>query len=329
MAFGRHKAPSGPLRAATPCTLRFGWKPTSANAWSNFAGTSRGQRFPTSGSKSKPPIELKLKTPWRDGTTHLVMSPMEFMHRLAALVPRPRLHLIRFHDVLEPNAKLRAQVVPHGPEVEKRLTEAAPAEDAPATEREAEPGDKQFGDQSVPVPGDAPGLPGVLNGAACTAEPVQGRSHRLAWARLLWRVSDIEMQRFPNCGGGELKIIAALLERPLIEKIFTHWDWMRSRRPQAGRESRGRGGIKRADSGRLPVGTMPPASEAKGSRAASLGSAALRASTASYESAGGHFMVLRTGLGPGLRSGLGSDGVVKFPIATRSPVAPLTPAVSG
>ena len=30
----------------------------------------------------------------RDGTTHLVMSPLEFMQRLAALVPRPRLHLI-------------------------------------------------------------------------------------------------------------------------------------------------------------------------------------------------------------------------------------------
>jgi hypothetical protein len=29
---------------------------------------------------------LKLKTPWRDGTTHLVMSPLEFMQRLAALI---------------------------------------------------------------------------------------------------------------------------------------------------------------------------------------------------------------------------------------------------
>jgi len=28
-------------------------------------------------------VELKLKTPWRDGTTHLVMSPLEFMHRLS------------------------------------------------------------------------------------------------------------------------------------------------------------------------------------------------------------------------------------------------------
>ncbi len=40
-------------------------------------------------------VVLKLKSPWRDGTTHLVMSPLEFTQRLAALVPRPRLHLIR------------------------------------------------------------------------------------------------------------------------------------------------------------------------------------------------------------------------------------------
>jgi len=31
-------------------------------------------------------------------------------------VPRPRLHVVRFHGVLAPNAKLRALVVPHGPE---------------------------------------------------------------------------------------------------------------------------------------------------------------------------------------------------------------------
>jgi len=31
-------------------------------------------------------------------------------------VPRPRLHLIRFNGVLAPDAKLRALVVPHGPE---------------------------------------------------------------------------------------------------------------------------------------------------------------------------------------------------------------------
>ena len=40
------------------------------------------------------------------------MQPQEFMQRLAALVPRPRLHQIRFHGVLAPNATLRAAVIP-------------------------------------------------------------------------------------------------------------------------------------------------------------------------------------------------------------------------
>jgi hypothetical protein len=57
-------------------------------------------------------VVLQLKSPYRDGTTHIVMSPLEFMQRLAALVPPPRLHLIRFHGVLAPRATLRAAVVP-------------------------------------------------------------------------------------------------------------------------------------------------------------------------------------------------------------------------
>jgi hypothetical protein len=52
-------------------------------------------------------VVLPLKTPCQEGTTHIVMSPLELLQRLAALVPRPRLHLIRFHGVLAPNAKLR------------------------------------------------------------------------------------------------------------------------------------------------------------------------------------------------------------------------------
>ena len=61
-------------------------------------------------------VVLKLKTAYRDGTSHIVMSPLEFMQRLAALAPRPRLHLICFHGALAPNAKLRAAIVPIPPE---------------------------------------------------------------------------------------------------------------------------------------------------------------------------------------------------------------------
>jgi Putative transposase. len=58
---------------------------------------------------------LTLKTPYREGTTHRVMSSLAFMQRLAALVPRPRLPLIRFHSVLAPNARLRSEIIPSAP----------------------------------------------------------------------------------------------------------------------------------------------------------------------------------------------------------------------
>ena len=55
----------------------------------------------------------------------------------------------------------------------------------------------------------------------CEAGCTHHRPVRLSWAKLLKRVFDIDMGHCPNCGG-ELKIIAAILEQPVIEKILTH-----------------------------------------------------------------------------------------------------------
>ena len=60
-------------------------------------------------------VVVALKTPYDDGTSHVVLSPMEFMGRLAALVPKPRVNLTRFHGVFSPNSKLREFVVPTMP----------------------------------------------------------------------------------------------------------------------------------------------------------------------------------------------------------------------
>jgi hypothetical protein len=62
---------------------------------------------------------FKLKTPWSDGTTHLVFSPMELIEKLSALIPPPRQNLVRYHGVLAPNAKLRSKVVPQKPDEEE------------------------------------------------------------------------------------------------------------------------------------------------------------------------------------------------------------------
>ena len=53
-------------------------------------------------------VVLELTHPFRDGTTHMVFSPQDWLARLAALVPRPRAHLTRYHGVFAPNCRLRA-----------------------------------------------------------------------------------------------------------------------------------------------------------------------------------------------------------------------------
>ena len=57
-------------------------------------------------------LRYELKTPWRNGTTHVVFEPLDFIARLVALVPKPRVNLTRFHGVFAPNSKYRALVTP-------------------------------------------------------------------------------------------------------------------------------------------------------------------------------------------------------------------------
>jgi hypothetical protein len=49
----------------------------------------------------------------------------------------------------------------------------------------------------------------------------QGETPRMSWARLLKRVFDIDIEHCPNCGGA-LKIIAAIEDPPVIDKILSH-----------------------------------------------------------------------------------------------------------
>ena len=73
-------------------------------------------------------VAFDLKSVWSDGTYRIELSPQELLEKLAALVPPPRLNLVRYHGVLAPNAADRTQIVPgpqeqtceadHGPESE-------------------------------------------------------------------------------------------------------------------------------------------------------------------------------------------------------------------
>lgn len=135
--------------------------------------------------KSSGDIVLKLKSKYSDGTSHLLFSGLEFVDKLAALVPPPRIHLTRYFGCLAPHAKIRSQIVP------KNAPQKADAE----SRKETDPGDSE----AVPI-----------------------KKKRMGWAALLARVFAIDMEHCPECGSEDFKPIAAILEISAIKKILTH-----------------------------------------------------------------------------------------------------------
>ena len=117
------------------------------------------------------------------------MTGKELTKKLAVLVPPPRVHLVRFHGLFAPNAKLRAKVVPAGKKVPKRCADSATTTPSPEATRDHPP-------------------------------PSDGTS-RIDWAALLRRIFKIDVLACGRCGG-RMKVIAVIEEPPVIEKILGH-----------------------------------------------------------------------------------------------------------
>ncbi len=77
-------------------------------------------------------VRLDLKRPFGDGTYALEMDALSLLARLAASVPPPRLHLVRYSGVLAPASPWRPLVIPP-------LPEPAPTETPPAPQAHTKP----------------------------------------------------------------------------------------------------------------------------------------------------------------------------------------------
>jgi hypothetical protein len=80
-------------------------------------------------------VRYELKTPWRNGTTHIMFEPLDFISRLVALVPRPRVNLTRFHGVFAPNSKYRSKVTPARRGKHKKCHSVDEADQTPVEKR--------------------------------------------------------------------------------------------------------------------------------------------------------------------------------------------------
>ena len=106
-------------------------------------------------------VVYQLKHPFSNGTTHVLFEPLDFLARLAALVPRPRVPLVRYHGLFAPHAKHRHHIV-------TRSTPALP-------------------------PGNG------LDATGKTGEPKP--TAPMSWMQRLRRVFDIDLRHCTRCGG--------------------------------------------------------------------------------------------------------------------------------
>lgn len=127
-------------------------------------------------------VILRLKTPWHDGTTHVVYDPLDFISKLAALVPRPQKNLVIYHGVLAANAAWRVRVVAYG----RLLIES-----------------KQ-----------APGGAGDHLQSACIP-----RHLRRQWAELMRRGFGLDVLACSKCGG-RLRLLAIIIDRRVVRKLL-------------------------------------------------------------------------------------------------------------
>ena len=57
-------------------------------------------------------LMYRCNRPWSAGTTGMKLSPLELLEKLAAIVPLPRAHLVRYAGCLAPHSQLRAAIIP-------------------------------------------------------------------------------------------------------------------------------------------------------------------------------------------------------------------------
>jgi hypothetical protein len=203
----------------------------------------------------------------RKGSTHSILTPVELLARIAALIPPPRHPFLRYHGVLAPASKWRKDIVP-------RVVEAASAGGSPACH--AEHGDYAHAPTptvaAAPAPEPAPkpartaktGFSPLwqrpVNDAAERDPRAITEAHRrrldggrllaatprLDWGRLLERTYQVDVFVCPRCHG-PTRVIAAITEPAVIRKILDHVREPPARAPPSGAREPGEDGIDTAD----------------------------------------------------------------------------------
>jgi hypothetical protein len=184
-----------------------------------------------------------------------VMTPLEFLARLSAIIPPPRYPLLRYHGVLAPSSKWRRHVVPkprespgtceRQPERRQPTPQERPRDQQPVASRAKtsdsaprhEPDDARA--EASPVASAQPLPPSSLLASALGAGPtllspnilsvrhwerlLGGRllaaQARVDWSTLLRRTFAVDVTQCSNCGG-QLRVVGSYLGADLVRAVL-------------------------------------------------------------------------------------------------------------
>jgi hypothetical protein len=152
-------------------------------------------------------VVYTLTKPDPHGRLAVTFKPLEFLERIAALIPPPRVHRHRYAGVLAPNCPLRSRVVASAGPAEAlatRLDEAARAMNLDHSGRQEQP------DNATTVPQD-------------DEPPYSSRKSRMCWAMLLARIYDVLPLLCPRCSH-PMVILSFITQPDVIVRILTHID---------------------------------------------------------------------------------------------------------
>jgi len=142
----------------------------------------------------------------------LILTPLELIDRIAALVPPPRTHRHRYFGVLAPHSPLRASVTALAASAQQ-----ASAQTGQTGTSEGAPG--------VAADGNAGGagaqLPQPEPGPQPQPEPPKCSPAHYLWAALIARIYEVFPLVCPLCGG-PMRLIAFITQGAQVSKILEH-----------------------------------------------------------------------------------------------------------
>jgi len=146
-------------------------------------------------------VRYRLHRPWPmpGGRTEILLQPLAFMKRLAALLPAPYQNMLRYNGVFANRSRFRDRLPPPPKRADKSGSTLPP-------KPETIPGSEISGIVTNPPP--------------ASAVPLRRRT-RLGWAQLLRRVFDISALTCPHCST-PLVVLAFLTDPVVIRKILVH-----------------------------------------------------------------------------------------------------------